>query len=86
MRGRNTSRMWVAAIAAIGISACTDLGAVRDFAQVSAETGSYRAIVDSWEAHPTRMARYRPQSAALFGRPAGGARGAARRAARCRRR
>lgn len=66
MRGRNTSRMWVAAVAAIGVAACTDLGAVRDFAQVSAETGSYRAIVDSWEAHPTRMARYRPQSAALF--------------------
>lgn len=53
---------------AVGLltAACTDLSAVRDFATLSAETGAYRGVVQTFAEHPARMVRYRPQLAPVF--------------------
>jgi hypothetical protein len=43
------------------VAACADLGAVRDFAKLSASTADYRALVQRYETQPDRVARYAPR-------------------------
>jgi hypothetical protein len=55
-----------AIVVILSMSACTDLGAVRDFAKLSSETAAYRGVVQAYAAHPTRMTRYRPSLAHVY--------------------
>ncbi len=68
MRLGRTSRRtfwWFAAWAAIMLSGCANLGAIRDFGKMSAESAEYTKLVTDYAGTPSRLERYEPASRRL---------------------
>ncbi|MDJ0936964.1 MAG: hypothetical protein QNJ06_04565 [Kiloniellales bacterium] len=63
MRGRlpfRTPRIWVVAFAVM-LSACTDLGAVREWSDTSMQAAQFNEIVTTYQDTPVRLAAYDPK-------------------------